>query len=354
MVVLYLQVDILHPLATLHWKQCSSLSVDINEAQCVFIDNKIYVGSGFTSPGQLFVFSTNLDLLSELTTPTIQFALTTYNSQPVLVGGMLSSTNRLSNQLWIRNERKGIWDPSLLPPMRKARRGSSAVNTGNTECIVVAGGLVAGGHGETRPVGVVEVLKGGQWSRLQPLPEPCGIMTSTLHNGKWYLNSLEGYIFCCNLESLLMGYEESSDVWSKIDNNDTGFSLVSFGRQLITVRRSRLLPTSSIHALSPLTQSWVHVGDMLGELFYSSIIILPTRELVAIGIYSEVGGCSVLKASLTSEELALQCFPIPRKMCCSQFGTFSDIHYACLSCSLYNTVADCHYCMDGTISVGMI
>ena len=300
MVVLYLQVDILHPLAALHWKQYPPLPVDISDAQCVFINNRLYVGSGFISSKrftQLFVTSTNLDLLYELTTPTSHYALTTYNSQPVLVGGELSSTNKLSNQLWIRNERKDIWDPSLLPPMPTARRYPSAINTGSTEYIIVAGGF-----GEIGPVDVVEVLKQGQWWTLHSLPEPCWGMRSTLHKGKWYLNSLRGYMFCCNLESLLSGYGESNDVWSIIDNNVMGYSIASFGQELITIGRSRQGSTSSIHTLSPLTQSWVHVEDMPGELFYFSIIVLPTRELVVWG-KDESG--SVLKAFLTSEELIL-------------------------------------------------
>ena len=303
MVVLYLQVDILHPLATLHSEQCPPLPMNIFDAQNLFVGDRLFVGSGLTSlqkglhnNEQIFVFSANLDLLSVWNTPTYHYALTTYNSHPVLVGGMSSFTNKLCNQLWIRNEVKGIWDP-LLPPMPTARSYSSAVNTGSTECIVVAGG-----RGKTGPVDVVEVLKEGQWLTLQPLPAPCWNMVSTLHNRKWYLNSSKGYMFCCNLESLLIDYEQSSDVWSKIDNNVINFSIASFGQQLITIGRSRLVPTS-IHALSPLTQSWVHVGDMPEELFYSSIIVLPTKELVVI---REGGGDgSVLKASLTSESLIL-------------------------------------------------
>ena len=287
------------------------------------------MGSGYTTPGpfgppnqQLFVFSTNLDLLSELTTPITEFALTAYNFQPVLVGGMLSSTNKLSNRLWIRDKRKGIWNPSLLPPMPTARRGSSAINTGSTECIVVAGG-----RGETGPVDVVEVLIQEQWWTLQPLPDPCWNMTSTLHNGKWYLNSLKGYMFCCNLESLLTDYGKSSDVWSKTDNDVMGYGIASLGQQLITIGGSSLAFTSSIQALSPLTQSWVHIGDMPKELFYSSIIVLPTRELVVIGGMFRNGdnsSQSVLKASLTSEEVILQHFPFSRRIiCCSLTKAFS-------------------------------
>ena len=325
MVVLYLQVDILHPLATLHWKQGPNLPEDITDAQCVFLHDKLYVGSGFTSPGQfntqLFVFSSNLVFLFKLTTPTTQFALTTYDSQLVLVGGKLSSTNKLSNQLW-RNEGKDIWNPSLLPPMPTARSSSSAVNTdtGSIECIVVAGG-----HGETGPLDVVEVLIQGQWSRLQPLPEPCWNMLSTLHKGKWYLNSLKGYMFCCNLESLLKGYGESSDVWSETDDNVLGFGIASFGQQLITIGSRWLASTSSIHALSPFTQSWVHVGDMPEEPLGPSAIVLalPTRELFMIGKWGEGRGCSMLKASLTSEELILYYFLFHRRvMCCSQTKAF--------------------------------
>ena len=304
MVVLYLQVNILHPLATLHWEKC--LPVNILYANCVFVNNRLYVGSGLTFLGRkpcynekIFVYSSNLDLLSESTTPTTNFALTTYNSQPVLVGGKFPSNNIHSNRLWIRNERKDIWDPSLLPPMPTARSHSSAINTGSAECIVVAGG-----HRETGPIDIVEVLKQGQWSSLQPLPEPRGSMTSTLHDGKWYLSHYErDNIFCCNLESLLSDYEQSSDVWSTTVNDVFTYRTASFGQQLITLGGSMLVCTKNILALSPLTQSWVHVGDMPEEIVdFSTIVTIPsTRELVVIGELSEDRDNAFFKASLKSE-----------------------------------------------------
>ena len=337
MVVLYPQVDILHPLATFHWKQGPDLPGDTTYAQCVSVNNRLYLESRPRSlhqslfdfepvlpvNEQLLVFTTNLDLLSALTTPTGYYALTTYNSQPVLVGGLLYSTNILSNQLWIRNERKGIWDPSLLPPMPTARRNSSAINTGSTNCIVVAGGV-----GKTGPVDVVEVLIQGQWSTLQPLPERCGHMPSTLHNGKWYLSnknySFMFRMFYCDLESLLKDYGKSSDVWSIIKYNDAaskpnryveGHNVVSFGQQLITLGGT--FTAINIHALSPLTQSWVYVGDVPEKLFSFSAIVLPTRELLVI---ERSEGCRVFKASLTSKELinfySIIFFP-GRIMCCS-------------------------------------
>ena len=341
MVMLYLQIDILHPLATLHWKQGPRLPIDgLFGAECVFVNNRLYMGSGIIFPEgrlrnnkQLFVFSANLDLLSESTTPTTEYALTTYNSQPMLVGGRLSSTFKLSNKLWVRNERKGIWNPSLLPPMPTARRYSSAINTGSTECIVVAGGFV-----DTGPVDVVEVLIGRQWSTLKPLPEPCGGMISTLHDGKWYLSHQDrDNIFCCNLKSLLSGYEQSNDVWSTI-NDVLSYRTASFGQQLIiTLEGSE--PSKSILALSPLTQSWVHVGGMPEEIVdFSTIVTIPsTRELVVIGeVYEDKDKNNVFLASLKSE-IILDFFFSRRIMYCSltkAFSTFSDIHYPCLSCSL--------------------
>ena len=317
MTVLYLQVDILHPLATLQWEEGPNLPVKICTTSYVFVNDRFYVRSG--PPEVICVFSTNLDLLSILFTPTLQCGLTTYNSQLVLVGGSMS--NKPSNQLWVSNERKGIWDPSLLPPMPTARSYLSAVNTGSTDCIVVAGGV-----GETGALDVVEVLIQGQWWTLQPLPEPCWNMISTLHNGKWYLISWSKLLYC-NLESLLMNYEQSSDVWSKIDDNFSYVGIVSFGQQLVAIGRGG--PT--IHAFSPLTQSWVHVGDMPEVLAYSSTIVLPTRELVVIE--EELGeneSSSVFKASLTSEELILQHFLFARRiMCCSLTKAFSTFHYPC-------------------------
>ena len=89
---LYQQVDILHPLASLEWRQCRRLPVDVGDARAVWLKDKVYVGGGATSGSlrdhaRLYVYTPATDTWSKLDTPVYFFALTTYHSQLVLVGG---------------------------------------------------------------------------------------------------------------------------------------------------------------------------------------------------------------------------------------------------------------------------
>lgn len=192
-----LQIDILHPLATLEWKEYCGLPIPTRDHNCVLLNNKLYVDDGDRSAPDLKLSSTDFNSWTRLTTPTSLYALTTYRSQLVLLGGVDS------NMVWTLDADNN-WQPSL-PPMPTAKNRFTAVNTGSPgvpECIVVAGGRKLG-HGILR---TVEVMVNEQWSTVQPLPIAGRLKKSTIHNGKLYLmGSLSsGYTCCCcDIKSLI-------------------------------------------------------------------------------------------------------------------------------------------------------
>ena len=96
------------------------------------------------------------------------FALTTYHSQLVLVGGWTDG-KKVLNTLWTSAD--GTNWQETLPPMPTSRYGAAVVNTGSSggpECLVVAGGV----REAEKKLDTVEVLREGQWSTVHPLPEP--------------------------------------------------------------------------------------------------------------------------------------------------------------------------------------
>ena len=142
----------------------------MKNAQCVLLQDKIYLGGGYRA--SLFISSTDLNSWSQVTTPTHYYGLTTYHSQVVLVGGREHDTDMVTNKLWTLKGGMN-WQPSL-PPMPTSRYDSSALNTGSPECLVVSGGKASGGY-----VDVVEILEDNEWSSVQPLPKGiplCGIV----------------------------------------------------------------------------------------------------------------------------------------------------------------------------------
>ena len=284
--------------------------MDVHNAQCVLLQDKIYIGGGITpsleSDASLFISSTDLNSWSQMTTPTRYYGLTTYHSQVVLVGGIELDTRMATNKLWtLKGEMN--WQPSL-PPMPTSRYYSSALNTGSPECLVVSGGRVSGGD----EVNVVEILKDNEWSSVQPLPKACSSLKSTLHKGRLYLMGglKQGYsVFHCKLESLLnedhtQEMSHSSGLWSELQIHFKLSSPSSFANQLISTGGDLISGTcsSEICAYSPHTLSWLHMGDLPIELNSTATIVLPTGELVVLGGWGASKWSNrVFKASLKGD-----------------------------------------------------
>ena len=304
-----MQVDILHPLALLEWTECRELPVSIENAQAVWLRDKLYVGGGGTSgynmrdEARLYIYIPTTDTWSEINTPVYWFALITYHSQLVLVGGWEyvgeRSNGPVTNKLWTLTEHDQ-WRETL-PPMKTKRRSASAVGFADN-IICVAGGADISG----RIIDIVEVYNGHHWAKAQRLPKTCFWMKSTFLNGYWYL--MGGYelgeeVYCASLDSLVASCHPSEKrlpfVWKRlpdVTNNYSGTAV--FGNRLIAV--GGLPFSSSIHAYSPHTQSWIHVGDMPVKLHSTCTAVLPTGELMVIGGWSNtvVKRSCVYKTSL--------------------------------------------------------
>ena len=277
-----LPADVLHPLATIEWETCWELK-DIFSSYIgtVVLDDKLYLGvtcdgkDGWQS-GMVVEFSANLAAWKVLPlTPAVCFGLSTYHSQLVLVGGLvggwLNGTN--SNKLWVYDN--DTWHCSL-PPMMTGRRYPVVVNTGTPEYLVVAGG-----YHHAQPTEVVEVLMEGQWVSCAPLyskPRYGGI-----HNGNLYfVNCERNSVVYCQLESLVKacvhpdGVSDIGGLWNCLPVREYITGMVAYGKFLICQTLSDL--SDDHHALSPDTESWVHVG----RLGTGRLITLCTGELVEI------------------------------------------------------------------------
>ena len=305
----YLQVSILHPLATLDWEDCTPLPEPVVDPQCVLLHDVLYVGGGLIPSGdnsKLFMSNTvNKRLVWDVCrTPTEFYALTTYHSQLVLVGGR---DREPSNMLWTLSSDAGMnWQPSIQK-MPTKRWGAAAMNTGTPEYLVVAGGKGVGGCA----LDTVEVFTGKEWCTVDSLPQNCHYHKCIIHGGKYYLCGGYPYniAYCCDIKSILKSCEKfginKAPVWSQFEFPLEYSSLVSFGQHLISIGGITNYNYSSpdIVALSPLThQSWVYVGKLPIGLLTAASIVLPTGELVVIG--GDHGGessASVFKATLTGE-----------------------------------------------------
>ena len=303
-----MQIDILHPYAELEWRECKRLPVGMCDAQAVWLEDKLYVGGGSTSgsvrnDARLYIYTPSTDTWNHINTSVYWFALITYHSQLVLVGGLEyvgeGSIGPVTNKLWTLTE-QGQWRETL-PPMTTKRQYPSAVEFADN--ILVAGGV----DDKRREFDIVEVYNGHHWAKAQCLPTPCYWMKSTVLNGYWYLMGGWGQgkeVYYASLDSLVGSCQPSEKplppVWKRLpDVPQDCSSTTVFGNRLITVGGG-YSSSSCIHAYSPYTQSWEHVGNMPVGANSTCTAVLPTGELMVIGGQSDTSlwKSSVQKASL--------------------------------------------------------
>ena len=278
------QVDILHPLASLEWGQCAGPPVNVGSAKAVWLKDKVYVGGGSTSGGtgsrgdaaRLYIYSPATDTWTTLDTPVCWFALTTYHSQLVLVGGS-EQFEDITNKLWTLSE-DGQWQETFPPMPAPCGIFASAVSHGD-HLLVISGYYPK-----------VYVYNGHHWASAQHPPERLTDTKSTIFNGHWYLMGGGGIVYSCSLDSLLASCQPSetsqpSSVWKRLTDVPSGGCYPAvFGNRLVAVGESSLTITS-LHAYSSLTQSWVHMGDIPVTLLSSDTlcaVLLPSNELMIV------------------------------------------------------------------------
>ena len=278
----------------------------MDDIQAVVVGSKVYIG-GNVYPGslsRLFIYDIAKKLWDILDTPTYSYALTTYHSQLVLVGGINPDTERATSQLWVLDKQHKWIQP--LPPMTTRRCQASAVS--------VDGHLiVAGGCSDGDALDEVVMYDGHQWRKVQPLPRACSWVKSAVHKN-WYLaggrmeqKNEQGYvIYHTSLDSLIATKDNAGklSVWKKLPDAPLKWSAPAVPRnQLITVGGGINDYSSAIHAYSTTTNSWVHVGDLPDACYSPDSVVLPTGELLVVG--TRLGLASFLFRANIRGELGL-------------------------------------------------
>ena len=273
------QGDILHPLTSLEWRECSRPPERsyLFSVPAVCLEDKVYLGGD-----KLFIYTPTTDTWAIKDTPVHGFALVVCHSQLVLVGGEMTDDESITNKLLTLDRHDQLKE--TLPPMTVRRRWPSAVEYSNN--IVVAGG----GDDQERDIDIVEVYNGHHWAKAQSLPIACYGMNSAILNGHWYLAGGAGQgkeVYYASLESLIASCQPSGrqlpSVWKSLaDAPDEYSTLVAFGNRLVAIGYF----TSSIHAYSPYSQSWVHVGDKPGGDSPEAAVVLPSGDLMVAGEYT--------------------------------------------------------------------
>lgn len=289
----------------MEWQKCREVPVDIGRAQAVWLKDKVYVGGATVSgnkrdEARLYVYTPATDAWEVLDTPVYHFALTTYRSQLILVGGWEYTSGLPTNKLWTLSEH-GQWQETLPPlPTPLPAPGSSAVSHGDYLLVI----------GVDYPLSnnKVYVYDGHQLETAQHPPQLLYFVTSTIFNGHWYLMGgtdselslpQKTCVYSASLDSLIASCRTSRplSVWKKIQSIPTGFCHPAvFGNMLVSVGGLNSA-TTSLCVYTSFTQSWVHIGDAPITMTVATpcAVALPSNQLMV------VNGQRVFKVILQSK-----------------------------------------------------
>ena len=156
-------IDLLHPLATIHWEeliQSSLLKTHAYGTRCILLKGSMpYL---FTED-DILMYNYDSDSLAKVKLPTKGlYGISTYRSQFVLVGGLDPTTQQATNKVWVSVD-GSKWEPSL-PSLPMACEKPLVVNTGSPEYLIAIGGQIVDDCMD------VHVMMSEQWLLAEPLP----------------------------------------------------------------------------------------------------------------------------------------------------------------------------------------
>ena len=262
--------------------------------QAVVIGSDVYVGGGSGRNAEtVMVYS--LQTRTWRTLPPYEsclFGMAVVNNQLVLVGGLSTSTRRVTNVLGLWDERSQTWTHPF-PVMPTARRSLSVVFY--QKWLVTAGGT----DGRGQYFNKVELLDtlSGQWYEGSPLPKGCSDMPSAISGNMWYLSggvtstyeSNEHVSSVCLDVLISQAVSQSAGTtspptpspWQTLPEVPEEFSTALIIRgSLLTVGG---LDSSAIHLYQPSRRSWVKVGDLPTQRLTCAGIVIPSGEIFVAG-----------------------------------------------------------------------
>ena len=295
------------------------MPVGMDKPQAIVMGEKVYVGGGATENvevlNQVFQYDTSRDEWSRLPPcQVIFFAMAQYAGNLITVGGRIRKGG-FTGKVYRFKEQPGIgvtgklyrfkrkshkWE-EFLKPMPTARFRLSVATT--PSAIVTSGGATGITDNKAVSCVTVEVYSGetSQWHTADPLPIPCGGMTSVTIPDTWYLLGGGGTggkslttVQYAPLTALIQRatsptHQSAShtSVWKTLPDTPLKWSTAaSLSGSLLAVGgwddKTPAFP--AVHVFLPLTNSWVRAtGDLPDPCYACTAVQLTSNRLLVVG-----------------------------------------------------------------------
>ena len=257
--------------------------------EAIMLNEKVYVGAGTSHGGNDAVVMVYNILNNEWSSlPEYEcywFGMTSLDNHLVVIGGVITGSQRRTNQLGIWNEESNCWTHTL-PPMPTARSGPT-VATYKNRWIMVAGGF----NLENIHHSAVEILDTltGYWYHASPLPDEQYKMSSSIIGNMWYL--LGGYTsaqsnrcICVCIDDLIRDavfQTLSSQSWQVMPNTPISKSTaLALNGALLAIGGEGC---SYIYLYKPSCNRWAKVGDLTSTKRGCACVVLLNGELFIAG-----------------------------------------------------------------------
>ena len=283
------------------------MPVNMMRPQVVVMGEKVYIGGGTTKSGedrkQVFQYDPSRNEWSRLPPCQVVFyAMAQFMGHLIRVGGGIrhGGYNYTGKLYCFKEESQKKWE-EFLKPMPTARVWPSVATT--QSAIVASGGDVDVRDGKPVPCATVEVYSSetSQWHTADPLPVPCGGMTSVTIADTWYQlggggtdgNDLTTSL-CTPLTTLIQKATSPThqsarqSVWKTLpDTPLLGSAAASLSGNLLAIGgySDKTSPSQSVHIFFPLTNSWVRAttAELPEPRRACTAVQLSSNQLLVVG-----------------------------------------------------------------------
>ena len=283
------------------------MPVGIQKPQTVVMGEKVYVGGGNTECAedrkQVFQYNPSRDEWSRLPPHHVLiFAMAQFKGNLITVGGVIPYSNSFTSEVYRFKAQSQRWE-EFLKPMPTGRCYLSVATTQST--IVASGGATGLRDGEPVSCATVEVYSSetSQWHTAEPLPVPCGGMTSVTIADTWYQLGGGGGSGCKDITTVLYApltaliqkatsptHQSAShmSVWKTLpDTPLKRAAAASLSGSLLAVGGYNVSTPSSpaLYIFLPITNSWVRVttGDLPEPRYNCTAVQLSSNQLLVVG-----------------------------------------------------------------------